>query len=198
MVSLVWRNWSIPSLAELAAGSRHLASAKGSCVVVEKGGCIDPRHARLDLVDRPHGLGEIVREDEGAEPVARVVGVLEGLIEAADPADWHDRPEALVVHDLHVRGAVGENGRIAIVAAIETFRTAAAGDHACTLVDGARKHALVAVTLPLGRHRSHVHLVETIADAQPARQARDLVDKAVVHGHRGRRSAPRRRTPVRN
>ena len=131
--------------AELPPDARMFAPTEGTGVVVEQRR-IHPYHAGDKLIDGPRAFVEIRGVDGSAETVFRIVGAHDGLVKARDAADRRRRAEALAVHDVHVRGDLGQHRGFDEPALVETGRPAAAAGYLGALIDGPRQNAFVTRT----------------------------------------------------
>src|SRR5919112_1214380 len=72
---------------------------------------VDVDLAEVDVVDRPHRLVQIRREQVGGEAVRGVVGKLDGLLEIVKRLDREHRTEHLALHDVHLVSRTREHRR---------------------------------------------------------------------------------------
>lgn len=97
-------------VAKLTTDATLLESSEGD-VHVERVVAVDPERARLDAVRCRNGAVDITREDRSCEAVCRVVGQPDHLVLVLELDHYGDRPEDLLLHDLHAWLRVREDGR---------------------------------------------------------------------------------------
>src|SRR5690606_5752263 len=76
------------------------------------GGPVDAAHAGADLRGEALGGGQARRAAGGGQPVGRVVGPGQGLVEVGDPLDADDRAEDLLVDEPHAGPGPDEQRRL--------------------------------------------------------------------------------------
>ena len=99
---------------EFVATHRHFR--RGGTVAV------DPADAGLNLVNHPVCPADIIGEHARGKSGFGIVGPGNHLVFVAEGEHRHHRPEDLFLHDGHVVGAVGENGRFHEIAARRILR----------------------------------------------------------------------------
>ena len=104
-------------LAKLTANTRLLVAAEGHLVVQGVVG-VDPDGAGAQGVGDLNGGVEVLGVHGGGEAVGRVVAELDGVLLGLELGDGADGAENLLLHDLHVLGHVGEDGRLDEVALV--------------------------------------------------------------------------------
>src|SRR6476620_6695312 len=63
---------------------------------------IDVQLAAFHVTDSPHHPVHIISKEISCEPVSRVVGKPQSLVESRELHDWDDRTKNLLLHDSHV------------------------------------------------------------------------------------------------
>src|SRR5579884_3833073 len=167
-----------PVPAALAAESRLLVAAerRGRVEAVVR---VRPHDAGAQALRHPEDARALLRPDAGAQPVRRVVRLLDRLVRRAEGEDGEDGAEDLLLGDPVALRDVGEDGRREPVALL--------GERARRLVDLralllARGDELAdLLQLGGGVDRAHVGvLVERVADAQGREAPLQLRDERLV------------------
>lgn len=122
-------------------GLAQLTSNTGLLVTTErKSGvkhvvAVNPDGSSLKLLHKLHGGVDVLGVDGGSETVLSVVSDLGDLVESRELSDGSDRAENLLLHDLHVRLDVGDDGRLNEVTLV-TLTLTTALDLAALLLAG--------------------------------------------------------------
>src|SRR3954470_3791031 len=167
-----------PVPAALAAEARLLVAAERRGRIEAVVG-IRPDHARAHALSHPEDARSLLRPDAGAEPVRRVVRLLDRLVRRPECQDRQHRAEDLLLRDPVALRDVGEHRRREPV---PLLRQPARGliDLGALLLAG-RDELLDLLELLLRVDRADVRvLVERVADAQRREPALQLVDDRLV------------------
>src|SRR6476619_3739132 len=141
---------------------------------------VDEDAAGLDLAGQLLGALDVLRPDRAAEPIRRVVRLLDRRILIRHTGDCRYRPEAFLTEERHIRRDVVDDGRRIVITL--ALRPLAAGDQV-----GSGVHRLA--QLPLDRvaqvgagHRSHrAHPVSRIAELDRFGFLLEQFDELVGH-----------------
>src|SRR5438445_4373091 len=176
---------SVESQVRLEAVAAALAAEAGLLVAAERRRRVEPvvrvgpDDPRAQALGHPENPRALLRPDAGAEPVRRVVRLLERFLGRAERQDREHRTEDLLLRDPVALCDVREDGRDEPVALLRQ----AAGrlvDLRALLLAG-RNELLDLLELLLGVDRADVGvLVQRISDSQRGEPALELLDHRLV------------------
>src|SRR5919112_495926 len=144
---------------------------------------VDVDLAEVDVVDRPHRLVQIRREQVGGEAVRGVVGKLDGLLEIVKRLDREHRTEHLALHDVHVVSRTREHRWFEPVPLLELlpFRPSPAEHNFGSLLYSVRDEGLYLGQLGLVDLRAHLHVfLRRISKPQRGCRVDEALDELVV------------------
>src|SRR3954471_3422128 len=167
-----------PVPAALAAEARLLVAAERRGRIEAVVG-IRPDHARAQALSHPEDARSLLRPDAGAEPVRRVVRLLDRLVRRPECQDRQHRAEDLLLRDPVALRDVGEHRRREPVPLLRQPAGRLIDLGALLLAGGNELPDLLELLLRVDRADVGV-LVEWVADAQRRETALELVDDRLV------------------
>ena len=149
--------------------------------------------ARIRRLDR-HRPGRVAAEHVVVEAELGAVGERDALVVVVEGHRHDHRAEDLLLHDLHVAAAAGDQRRLDVPALLQVRGPTAAGDDLAALLAARRDVALDPRPVRLGDDRAdHRVLLERVADLEHRGHLGQALDDVVVdravHDRPGRRGA---------
>src|SRR4028119_1904220 len=144
---------------------------------------VDVDFAEVDVVDRPHRLVQIRREQVGGEAVQGVVGKPDDLLEIVERLNRELRTEYLALHDVHVVSRTHEHRWFEPVPLLEllSLRTSPAEHNLGSLLYGVRDEGLYLGQLGLVDLRAPLHVAPPrISKPQRGCRVDEALDELVV------------------
>src|SRR6266567_6105189 len=120
----------------LFAVAAVFGAAKGQLVVSDLHG-VDPRVARLELVDRPLSSGHIAGKNARPQAKFGSIGFLQCFVEIFDAHDWQKWTKRFFGPHTRALGHIHDHGWLEKVTFVElaAFRALAAGDNSAAALD---------------------------------------------------------------